>query len=297
MALSDPNVFFGLHSVAPYSRKTGIFFGISRVLADSTLAISGELVKLNGGSNKWPWAIEDGLLNGEVSLSMREYPDFVFELFLGKKPTTNAAEATGNVSAITNVEGTSAVDGAIGIASISLKTAAEAELKFAKYRVDVVSPTTINIYGSTDLDFARGTDEEFEDDTLLLNDTPITIPGTGGSVDFDNFGITFNGGSGTIAMTVGDSAEFEVRPVNEFSRTLTIGSTTDTRPEFGMIVYSALRSDGTMFEVDLLRVKGIGLPLGFSENAFAEPEITAEFFYDSAKNAVFKLRQVRAPVC
>jgi len=298
MSLSDPHVSYGIHSVAPYSRKDGSFFGISKVLADSTLAISGELVKLNGGSNKWPWAIEDGLLNGEVSLSMKEYPDFVFELFLGKKPTTNSAEASGNVSSLTNIKGTSAFDVAAGVDSVAAKAGSEADMKFMRIVGIVISATTMNFFGSTDLDFARGVDEIFEDDTLLLNAAPITIPALGATVDLDDFGLTFTGGSdASIVMVVGDSFDFEIRPINDLSRTLTIGATTDLRPEFGMIVYSALRSDGTMFEVDLIRVKGIGLPLGFAENAFAEPEITAEFFYDSAKNAVFKLREIKAPLC
>ena len=83
MGLSEPRVFFGVHSIAPYSRTTGEFFGIAKVLATSTLSFTGELIKLNGGSNKWPFAIEDGLLSAEISLGLKEYPNFVFELFLG----------------------------------------------------------------------------------------------------------------------------------------------------------------------------------------------------------------------
>jgi len=297
MALSDPNIVYGVHSVAPYSRKDGKFFGIAKVLASSDLNFSGELVQLNGGSNKWPFAIEDGLLTAEISLGFKEYPDFVFELFLGKAVTNNAAEATGNVTAIVDVNGTSTVDAATGIASVAATAADEGDLKFGKYVVEVITATTVDVYASTDLDFARGIDAEFETDLLKITASPITIPDTSGTVALPDFGLTFTGGSGSVAMTIGDTAEFFVRPVNDSSREVTIGATTDTRPEFGMLAYAALRADGSMFEFDLFRVKGIGLPIGLAENAFAEPEISAQAFYDAAKNAVFKMRQVKAPVC
>lgn len=295
MSLSDPRVFFGVHSFAPYNRTNGVPYGIAKVLASSSLAISGELVNLNGGSNKWPWAVEDGLLNGEVSLSFREYPDFVFTLFLGKAPTNNAAEASGNVSTITNVKGSSAVDATTGMASIALKSSSEADLKFAKYIVEVITATTVRVYASTDLDFARGTDESFEDDSLSVVASDLTIPGTGGTVDLDDFGITITGGSGTVAMTVGDSAEFFVRPVNTKSSEVVIGATTDNRPEFGALIYGAQRGSGQMVEIEAYKMKAIGLPIGFTENAFSEAEVTAAMFYDSAKNAVFKMREVIAP--
>lgn len=292
MGLSEPRIFFGVHSIAPYSRSTGEFFGIAKVLATSTLALTGELVKLNGGSNKWPWAIEDGLLSAEISLGMKEYPNFVFELFLGKAPTTNSAEAGGSTSGLANVKGTSVV-ATTGIATFSVKTGSEDDVKFGKYIIKVVSATTVDVFMSTDLDFARGADKDFEDDDLKITATPLTIV-TSTPVEIPGFGLELTGDSGTIALVTDDTAEAFARPINTESTDVVIGATTDFRPEFGMIAMGAKRSDDSMVEFDLFRCKGIGLPIGLEENAFSETEVTIEAFYDAVKNAVFKMRHVVA---
>ena len=292
MGLSEPRVFFGVHSIAPYSRSTGEFFGIAKVLASSTLSLTGELVKLNGGSNKWPWAIEDGLLSAEISLGLKEYPNFVFELFLGKQVTTNAAEASGSTDGLANIKGTSAFDATTGVASVAVSTAADA--KFGKYLVKAVSATTVDVFMSTDLDFGRGTDTEFENDALKITASPLTVPDSGATVAIPDYGLELTGGSGTVAFVTDDTAEFFVRPINTESTEVTIGATSDFRPEFGMIVMGAKRADDSMVEFDMFRCKGIGLPVGLEENAFSEAEVTVEAFYDATKNAVFKMRHVVA---
>lgn len=294
MGLSEPRIFFGVHSIAPYSRTTGEFFGIAKVLASSTLGFTGELIKLNGGSNKWPFAIEDGLLTAEIALGFKEYPNFVFELFLGKAPTTSAAEASGSVSTLTDVKGTSVGNATTGIASITITTAADA--KFAKYILKAASATTVDVFASTDLDFARGVDEAYEDDTLKIVAAAVTVTDSGGTTTIDDFGLTITGGSGTVALVTDDTAEFFVKPINTESTEVTIGATTDFRPEFGLISYAAKRADDSMVEFDLFRCKGIGLPIGLEENAFSEAEVTVEAFYDSVRNAVFKMRHVVASV-
>ena len=87
MSLSEPRAIFGVHSVSPYDRDTGEFKGILKVLGSSTVTLAGELIKLNGGSNKYAWAVEQGLISAETTLKTREYPNFLYELFLGKIPT------------------------------------------------------------------------------------------------------------------------------------------------------------------------------------------------------------------
>lgn len=292
MALPEPRAIFGVHSVSPYSRSTGEFFGIAKVLASSSLALNGELVQLNGGSNKWPWAIEDGLLNAEISLGLKEYPDFVFELFLGKSVTTNSAESGGSATALTNKLGTSVQDASTGIATVGVKSGSEADLKFGQYVIKAASATTVDVFLSSDLDIDRGTDGEYQDGLLKVTASPITVVAST-AADIPNFGLEITGGGGTIGMTAGDTATFEVKPINTGSSEVTIGATTDFRPEFGMIVMAAKRASGEMIEFDMFRCKGIGLPIGLTENAFSEAEVTVQAFYDSAKNAVFKMRNVQ----
>ena len=290
MALSEPRILYGIHSYTPYSRSTGLPFGILRVLGGSSLALSGELNKLNGGSQRYPWAVEDGVISATISLKAKEYPDFMFELFLGKAPTANSAETSGSTTAIANVNGTSAV-ASTGLASATVLSGSEADVKFSKYIVKVVSATTVDVYGISNLDFARGTDKEFEDDVLKITASALTIA-TATPVTIPGYGIELTGGAGVIAMTIDDTAEFYVRPINTKSMDVDIGSTTDVYPEHGAIMMTQQRSNGEMFEVEAYKVKGIGLPLSAEEKAFAEPEATAEAFYDSVKDKVLSLRHV-----
>lgn len=291
MALSDPRIIFGVHSVSPYSRTTGEFYGILRVLGGSSLSLSGELQKLNGGSNKFPWAVEDGNITAEMSLKIKEYPDFLFELFLGKAPTAAGADTAGTVSAVTDKYGTSVV-ASTGLASVSvIPSTGAADLKFGKYLVKAASATTIDVYASTNIDFARGTDADYESDLLKVTSSPLTIT-TGGNTDIASFGLRFVGGAGAIAFVTGDTATFEVKPPSSKSMSVLIGENSAVFPEFGAILMAKKRGNLEMFEVDAFRCKAVGLPIGFEENAFSEAEVKAEVFYDSAKNGIMSVRSI-----
>lgn len=290
MALSDPRIVFGVHSWTPYSRTTGEFYGTVRVLGGSSLSLSAELIKLNGGSQKYPWAVEEGLITAEMSLKVKEYPSFLFELFMGKAPTDAGVDAAGSVSTVTNKNGTSIV-AATGLASVSvIPTTGAANLKFGKYVVKYASATTLNIYASSDIDFARGTDESYDSDALLVGTTGTIA--TGGNTDVASLGLRFVGGAGTIAFTSGDTATFDVLPPSTKSMSVVIGATSDVFPEFGAIMYAKKRGNLEMLEVEAYRCKGAGLPLGFEENAFSEAEIKVEAFYDSTANGVIEIRHV-----
>lgn len=294
MPLSDPRSFFGVHSVAPYNRTTRSFYGVLKVLGSSSLSLSGELVSLNGGSSKYPWHVEDGLITAELSLTFREYPDFVFELFLGRAPTANAAETGGSVTTIANASGTSVVNATTGIASVGVESGQEADLKFASYVIVAQNATTVHVYASSDIDFARGDDVSYQADDLQITASALTIPNTGGTVSIPNTGLEFTGGSGTVAMTAGDTAYFSSRPINTASVDVTVGAASDTFPEFGAYVLAKQRGNGQMVEFDLFRVKAVGLPIGLDENAWSEASVTAQAFNDSARSGVFSMRFVDA---
>lgn len=291
MALSSPRIVFGVHSFTPYKRTTGEFYGTLKVLKGSSLSLAGEQVELFGGSAKYPWAVEDGTINSEMSLKPAEYPDFLFELFLGKAPTANSAEATGNVSTLTNKKGTSLQSATTGIASVSALAGSEADLKLGKFIVKAASSTTVDVYLSSDIDLNRGTDGSYQNDLLKITASPLTITASA-DTNIPNFGLKLTGGSGVIGMTTGDTAEFSVRPINSKSMTVRIGGTTDEFPEFGAIVMAQKRGNQEMFEIDCFRCKGIGMPLNFEMGAFSEAEIKLKVFYDAEKNGVFDLRHV-----
>ena len=292
MALSNPRPVFGIHSFTGYRRSDRSYYGILRVLGSSTFNLTGELINLNGGSQKYPWAVEEGTVEASIELVVREYPSWLMEVLLGKAPTDNAAEATGSVSSLANALGTSVSEATTGIASVTATAADEDDLKFSKYVVKATSATDVTVFASTNVDFARGTDAAYENDDLEILSADITIPDSGGTVAIPDFGLTFTGGSGTVAMTSGDTATFEVRPPNTQSTDATFGGLSDTFPEFGAVLVGKKLGDGRMFEVDVFRCKGAGLPFGFEENAFSEASVTINSFYDSDRNGVFSIRSV-----
>jgi hypothetical protein len=290
MALSDPRILFGIHQVSPYSRADGSFYGTLKVLGGSSLSLTGELIKLNGGSNKYPWAVEDGLITSEMTLKFKEYPAFLWTLFLGQAPTTAGVDAAGAVSTAANKLGTSVVS-ATGIASVSvIPTTGAANLKFGKYMIRRASATTLNIYVSSDIDFARGTAETYDDDALLVAVTGAIT--TGGNTDVASLGLRFVGGAGAIAFVAGETATFEVKPPSTSSMEVVVGGAASTFPEFGCLIYGKKRGDSSVMEIDAYRCKAVGLPIGFDENAFSEAEVKVEVFYDSAQNGVMKIRHL-----
>lgn len=292
MSLSDPRIVYGVHSVAPYSRTTGLPYGIAKVLASSNFSITGELNQLFGGASKFAWAIEEANVTAELQLQVKQLESWMFELFLGKAPTDVSTPSTsGAVSTLTS-KVTGLVDATVGIASVSALSGSEADLKFGKYIVKYVSATTVDVYCLSDVDFNRGTDKSFENDALKITASPLTIT-SGGNVTIPGFGLKLVGGSGTIALVSGGTATFEVHPAYTKTMEVSIGGTSDTFPEFGCVMVAQQRGNGEMFEIDAYRVKGAGLPLGLTEKEFNQPEITAQAFYDSAKNAVAKVRWVQ----
>lgn len=291
MGLKNPRVIFGIHEFTPYNRITGAFYGTVRVLSSSSLNLTGELIELKAGSNRYPWDVQDGTIDAEISLTVKEYPDFLFELFLGKAPTTTTAETSGNVSTVVNKFGSSLV-AATGIASVTTKVAEKEKQKFGKYIIKVVSATTVDVYASSDVDFRRGENKSFENDALKITAAPLVIT-TAGVIEIDGFGLEITGGAGVIAMTVGHTAEFYVSPVNSERMEVEIGATSDVFPEFGAIMIAEQKGSGEMVDVEAYRVKAIGLPLGFSEKEYSESEVTAKCFYDADKNAVMKIRYVK----
>tara|TARA_Y100000004_G_scaffold183002_1_gene230307 strand:- start:9372 stop:10247 length:876 start_codon:yes stop_codon:yes gene_type:complete len=291
MALSAPRSLFGIHSVSPYSRTDGTFFGELRVLENSSLSLSGETIDLLGGSNKFPWEAADGAITAEMSLAFSEYPDFVFELFLGNAPTTNAAEAGGSVSGFANVKGTTVKDAANGIDVVELTAGDTADLKFGKYIIKATAAQTFDVFLSSDIDMGRGTDGSYLSDNLKIA-TGLSVS-SGDAVEA-TFGLTFSK-VGTPAFTTGDTAEFYIRPINSSSMDVTIGATANqTFPNFGAVLYAQKKGDGQMLEIDAFNCKAVGMPINLQRNAFSAAEVTVKMLYDSAKDGVFKIRFVDA---
>ena len=289
MPLSEPRIVYGIHQITPFRRSDGLPYGTLLVVGGGNLGLSFEQEDLFGGSQRFPWATENKTASAEFSATVKQLPDFLFELFLGATVTTTAASATGTVTTAANIKGTSAVDATTGIASVDLEAGQTAEIKTGKYIIKAVSATTVDVYAYNSADFDRGTDLDFEDDTLKITATPLTVPGTGGTVSIPNLGVEITGGSGSIAFVTDDTAEFSLTKPHGGKSEIEIGKSAATFPEHGEYMVAEKRSTGEIFEIEAYKAVGSGFPLPLAEKAFAIQEMTVKLLYDSAKNGVAKI--------
>lgn len=294
MALTDPRILYGIHSITPWSRgntslEKGMPYGILKVIGSGSIALSSDIEQLFAGSNKFAWAAESKTVSAEISAKVKAYPGFLFQLFLGATVTDSGADAAGSTGTFANQKGTSVFSATTGIATVTvIPTTGAADLKFGRYMLKATSTTAVKVYLLTDIDILRGTDESYVGDDLEVSG-PHTIT-TGGTTDAASLGLRFTGGSGSIAFVVGDTASFEVKPPSTRDSLIKIGGSSDTFPEFGADLLAQKRATGELFEVRAFKCVGNGLPIGLEENTFSQPELKAIAQYDSVEDAVFKIR-------
>lgn len=286
--LGTPRSFFGVHSFTPYSRLDGTFYGTIKVLASSSLSFQGTLVQLNGGSAKYPWAVEEGKISSQLNLKTNEYPDFLFQLFGGAVPTENGANSLGAISTLKNVKGTSIL-ASTGVASVGIISGSESDLKFGKYIIKALTSTTFQVYCDSDVDFGSGTSKTFYSSALDLSATSYTLTQST-ATNIVGWGFKVTGDSGTIGLVAGDTASFEILPINTANMVMTMGNVEASFPEFGAIVMAKKRGSGELMEVDLPRVKGEGIPLGFDEDKWSQCDVKCMVMFDPVLNYVARMR-------
>lgn len=278
MALTTRSIF-GIHQFSPYSLTSGEFYGTIKCLSGSSMELSGETVKLEGGSSKFPFASESGKISSSLKLKVKEYPAFLFELCFGKAPTETTTPSSGEVVGLADVVGDSITDAISAIAVTASQSA-----KFGKYVLKAVDSDTLAVYCSTDIDFGKGTAVAYEDDTLKIAEVTIA---SGANV-ISALGLTIT--SGSPSFTADDTAVFEVLPAHTSKLEVVVGHPSDVTPEFGALVMAEKRGDGSIFAVDCFRVKAAaGMGIGFEESAFSESEITLDALYSAEKGGVFKV--------
>lgn len=290
MAFTNPRQVFSIHAIVPIRRSTDEPFGIIRVALGGEISLDGELIDSFGGSNRFPFASELADIESEFTFSTEEYPDFMFEIFLGATITETAAEASGFASALANVFGTSVSDGTTGIDSIQVDT--PADLKFGHYVAKATGATTVKILGHSNIDATKGTPLAFIDDDMKFTDADLTVPGTAGTVAVPSLGISLVGGSGSIAFVTGDTASFDIRPIHTGRSRIVVGALGTSFSEFAARMAGAKRNTGEIFELHAPRAIGSGMPIGFTRSEFAAPELTMKLLQDSAKNFVFEIEAI-----
>lgn len=275
MAQSNPIASFGIHQATVKDLATHKMFTML-ILDSAEPDFSQDLVDLRGGSSAFPWASAPGEANGEIAMTIKQYDAGVLKFFspyiAGSISENESGDALGDVTAITNVVGTSAVDSGAGIASIAAETDEEASLKFGDYIAVVVSPTTIDLYVNVNIDGYT-----YEDDALKITSTPITIPDAS-TVAFN--GVEFTGGT-SVAMTIGDKAAFSVRPINTYNLTHYIGKSAAAPLEFELTIVG--EKIGTKIRVAKYSrcIAGGGAGLKFMYKDWATFETTIKLLQDA----------------
>lgn len=307
MALSNPRINFSIHSIAPYARATktigsttfykGLPFGIFKVLGDASFDLKASSVQLKGGSSLYPWASEVTGVDAEFTCNVKESPDMLYSIFGGATVTNTAASTTGSVVAMQQGNGTSVFSATTGIASATIKSGSEADLKFNYYVIKAVGATTVDVYAMTDLQFANGTAATYQDDLLKITASPLTIV-TSTAVEVPGTGIELTGGSGTIALTTNDTAVYQAVAAHGGISTIDIGKQGAIFPEHGILLYGKERSDGTLFEINIFKAQATsGMIIPMSEGDFQITDLTVKCLNDSAPidgSGVAKVATIRA---
>lgn len=290
MSLSTRRGQFSAHSIAFYTRSTGVPIAIAKVIKSAGLDFGADFEDLEGGSNLFPFDTEIKKMSGEIKLVLGEYDPDVMTMLLGGTLTENSAEAAGAIDGYVNVNGTSVKNAANGIDTVELKVGDSADLKEGKYILKATAATVVSLYGLTDVDFKRGTDLTFTDDTLLIE---ASIDVTAGDVDIEELGITLSK-IGIPNFTIGDTAEFYIRKPNTGSIELLIGGTGSEFSEVGCIIVGQKLSGGHITMLELYKVKGAGMPINFNAGSWSEASITMKALYDSDKDAIGKFTRTIA---
>ncbi len=282
---------FGIHSVSAVNRSTGLPYGMLAIVGDASVNLEASSVDNMGGSSLFPWATEITAIDSSASFNLKSWPDWVYTVFFGASvSTTSASATTGTVSALVNYVNSSVFDATTGVATATLKSGEAANMKFNHYIVVAASATTVDVYTTSNFDFTRGTDLFFDDDTLKITTSALTITAST-AVEIPGTGIELTGGSGTIGMTAGDVAVFEVAPPHNGISDISIGQSGIVFPEHELWLFGKKRASGESVSIRCFKAQAVsGGTIPMSQSDFAATDITVKLLYDSTYQKVAQVR-------
>lgn len=290
MALSQPRGQFGIHSLLLFDPDTSLPLTYLQVLGEFTLNFEAEWADLEGGSNQYIWDAEVAKINSDMNLVCRQYDGSTMALLMGGTHTEGGPEATGATADFANVNGTSVYDLSTGLEEVSVTVGDDGDLKEGKYMIKATASNTAELYCGTDVDFQRGTDTVYDDDTLKIADLDFSS----GSVVVADYGLTFEVGSGSLSFTINDTAVFYVRKPNLSYDEVLFGVKGAEYANVGVYVAGQKQSDGSIFTMELPRCRVAGMPIAFTEKAWSEWNVTIKALYDATTNSVGKVKQTFA---
>jgi hypothetical protein len=288
--MSDIKYSFGVKALIFYNRTNFKPVGVFRVISSVEFAREIEQLPLTGGHHNGAWAVEAGEPTNTLTATLMQFPDFAFtELDSGVLTTTLSEDTSGFIGSIANKLGSSVFNATTGIASVSITATKGAELPLGRVVAVAASATTVDLYLLGDV--ASGGLPVTNELTLLQ--AGVTIADSAATVDISGYGITITSGSGTVAMTIGDTAFFKVRPAN--SKTTEIVMPDDASIKIlGCILVYPKNSQKQQKIVDFPKVAVAGIPFSANTREFAEFELTATPLYDEDASSLFTKTEIIA---
>lgn len=278
MAYTKSNRVFGLHAATLVDIATGLPLAEPILLSQgSTLTVTREDIDIRAADNAFAIDSADGEGTAEISMTIDEMNSGAIQALIGTPVTRGTAGTTGAVTTLTDRNGTSVVSATVGIASVGIKVGSSPKY-FGQFVVKAVSATTVDVYAMSDFGGLKIADAL----TGKVNTTPLTITTATATdiVDADgvHIGLTLTGGSGTIAMTIGDTATFQSIPpyVSEFSFDIR----GDQGKKYYSMIFTASDSQARSCEVFVGKIKLGTLPIAFTPREWFSAEITGKAYPD-----------------
>lgn len=258
---------YGLKYAIPFNMTSMKPLGIFEVIGGVEISREIEQLLLEGGHKDGPFAVEAGQPSNGLTATLKEYPNFAYELFENAEIETVTSETLGFVGAPANSVGTSIFKADTGIAGISIITGEGAKIPAGQLVFEYVSATSVKIYLNGDVASGR---------VPILSELPViaeevTVPGTDGTVDLAAYGLTITGGSGAIAFTDGDVGYVDVRPANTERTTIKVGQNASVN-YFGLLLVYPRNSEGEQVIVRFPKVAAIGMSFNGNSREFSEFE-------------------------
>lgn len=271
--LSPKNFRFGIKAIVPYNRETYVPYGFSEVVSSGGIELSGEMVTLQGGSNRYSYDAAHGFIEPKMTVTTKEFPSWIYNLMLGTEPKVTEVKDAGIVQNIMNRKGTS-LQSDDAITGVAVET--NGNLKFGRYTVKAVTATTIDIFASSDVDAGEGAASSFLtlfNDQLKVNKTALEVA-DGKNIEVPQLGITLEVAATVSGIVQGDTFTFEIVPKADYFREVTIGKNTDKFPVFGMYAISENIKGSSLCLIDCFKCKANGFPQAFNEKSWAESELS-----------------------
>lgn len=280
---------FGIKHAIIYDRDTFVPKGVFEVLGGAAFTREIEKLLLEGGHSNSPYGVEPGAPSNEITMTIREYPNFSFECLDNATVTESTSEAsTGFVDTIANKVGTSVVNATTGIASIAATASEEDEIPFGRLIFVATGADTVDVY--LDGDSTSGP-------LPIVSDLPkiasnITVLGTGGTVALTDYGITITGGSGAIALTTDDTAYAATRPANTKVDTIQIKD--ESAVEYvGLVLTLPKTSENEQIIVRYPKVAVSGMSFNATSREFSEFEQSMTPIYDPDEELLYEIQRIK----